>query len=171
MSLIVETGEIVAGAESYCTVAYATTYHAARGNAAWAALTTPQMEQALRRATDYMTQVYRKRWKGYVLQATQPLDWPRAAVFTRDYFVGQYLAPDNTVPDDVQRACAELALRASSADLAPDLERGVVREKIGPIETEYDRASPQAKRYRAVDDMLALYLLPSAAATVGLVRA
>lgn len=153
MSLTVEDGTIVTGAESYITVADATTYHAARGNTAWAALSDANKEAALRRATDYMVQSYRSRWKGSRATSEQALDWPRIGVE-----VDGYAVDTDIVPTPVARACAELALRASADELAPDLDRAVVRERVDVIETEYDTTSPQATRYRAVDSLLAPYL-------------
>ena len=61
MALNTEPGAALA--DSLCTVAQADAFHAARGNTLWAPLTTPEKEQALRRATDYMA-VYSSRWKG-----------------------------------------------------------------------------------------------------------
>jgi hypothetical protein len=74
------------------------------------------------------------------------------------------------VPSIVANACADMALKAAAGDLNADLTRGVVREKVGPLETEYDRASPQSTRYRAVDMMLA-HLLSGGSANARLVRA
>ncbi len=152
MALIVEDGTGKADAESYISVADATTYHANRGNSTWAALASDTVrEQALRKATDYMEQSYRIRWKGYRVNSTQKLSWPRYEVKRIDQY--GYM-PSDYVPLEVQNACAELALKAASEDLAPDLEQGVKREKIGPIETEYDTASAPFKVFRAVDNML-----------------
>lgn len=153
MTIIVEDGTALAGAETYISVADADTYHAARGNTAWSALSEADKEAALRRAADYMLGVYRGRWKGVRVLGTQALDWPRA-----DVVVDGYLMPSNAVPAEVARACAELALRAASAALSPDLERGIRRERVDVIETEYDTTSPQHTRYRAVDQLLAAYL-------------
>jgi len=154
MALIVETGSIIADAESYCSVADATTYHAARGNTAWAALATDALrEAALRKATDYMTQAYRSRWQGARYTETQALDWPRQGVVRDSWAVGY-----DEVPTEVKYACAELALKAATADLSPDLTQGVTREKVGQIEVEYDKSSPQRVRYAAIDAMLAPYL-------------
>ena len=154
MTLIVEDGSIVTGAESYISVADASTYHTARGNTAWAALATDALrEAALRRATDYMRQAYRSRWQGYKVNEDQALDWPRY-----DVEVEGYAVDSDIVPTEVKNACAELALRASAADLNPDLTQGVAREKVGQIEVEYDKASPQFTRYRAIDALLSPYL-------------
>jgi hypothetical protein len=160
VALIVEDGSNVAGAESYVSVADATAYHAARGNAAWAALASDTIrEQALRRATDYMVQVYRQRWAGDRQHDDQALDWPRTSVPDRDR--GGWIAL-NLVPAEVVRACAEMGLRASAGDLYADQEQGVTRETVGPITVEYDITTPQAKRYSAVDALLAPYLAKGA---------
>lgn len=166
MSLIVEDGTGKADAESYISVADATAYHAARGNAAWAALASDTVrEQLLRKATEYMQATYRQRWQGLRVLTTQALDWPRRGVEVDGYTVASGI-----VPVEVQRACAELALKASSADLMADLEQGIISETIGPITTQYDRATPQTKRYVAVDRMLSPYLAGSDA-SIKLVRA
>lgn len=176
MTLIVETGAVVAGAESYISVADATAYHAARGVTAWAALASDTVrEQVLRRATDYMLQTYRGRWKGYRKDAAQTLDWPRTFVYLEPFVHGAvgvypYLVADDAVPEEVKRACAELALRAAAGELLKDLTQGKVHVKVGPIETEYDRYSPRLASYTAVDAMLAPYLERSAGA-VRVVRA
>lgn len=164
MALTVESGAGLADAESYISVADADTMHAARGNTLWATLSEAEKEQALRRGTDYMGGAYRQRWKGNRVSSTQALDWPRHGVC-----VDGFDLVSDAVPAVVARACAEMAFRAASGDLDEDLERGIVREKIGPLETEYDRNSPQHKRYRAVDNMLAPLL--NGAGNVMLVRA
>lgn len=153
MALIVETGSIVAGAESYISTADATAYHSARGNAAWAALATLQQEIALRRATDYMGGAYGARWSGMRVSPLQALDWPRYDAYMPD---GCTAYPSTTVPELVRRACAELALRfAVSGDLAPDIKPQAVSVKVGPIEKVYSQTASQKVRYRAVDDLLA----------------
>ncbi len=167
MALVVETGSGSATAESYISVADATTYHAARGNAAWAALASDTVrEQLLRKSTEYMMQVYRQSWKGVRMTATQALDWPRAYVYLEPVITGANidypnLVASNIVPTEVKRACAELALKASSAELYADQEQTVKREKLGPLEWEYDPNSQTTKRYSAVDAMLAPYFAGS----------
>lgn len=175
MALIVEDGTGKADAESYISVADATTYHANRGNAAWAALASDTVrEQLLRKATEYMLQVYRLAWDGSRVDITQALDWPRLYVPRVDV-VGGYggfasYYDNDIVPVEVQRACAELALKANSGPLAPDLTQGKKRVKVGSIETEYDQYSPQTKRYRSIDLMLAPFLASTGGVNVRLVR-
>lgn len=167
MALVHEDGTGKSDAESYISLADATTRHTNFGNAAWAAAASDAVrEQALRKATAFMEQAYRDRWTGNRHTVEQALSWPRNSVVIDGFIV----VDSDVVPADVANACADLALRALSEDLNADLERAIVREKVGPLETEYDRASPQAKRFRAVDMMLAPYLMGSGA-NARLVRA
>lgn len=160
MTLIVAPA---AGAESLCSVAHADAYHAARGAAAWALLTTELKEGALRRATDYMA-VYGPRWKGERTYSTQTLDWPRAGVVANRYEVGY-----EAIPAPVANACAVLALKASTSELAPDLGPQKQSVTVGPISTTYATGTRQSPKYQAVDNMLAPYL-GAGAGTVKLVR-
>lgn len=152
MSLIVETGQGLPNAESYISVADADARHASLGNTGWTG-TEATKEALLRRATAYMEQAYRLRWKGTRVYRVQALSWPRYGAV-----VDGYDLESTTVPTEVANACADLAMKAAAGDLAPDLERGLIRKKIGPIEKEWDRNSPQATRYRNVDMALAPYL-------------
>ena len=158
MTLIVEDGTGLSSAESYISVADATARRVAFGSAIWNDLSEAEMEQALRRATAYMGQAYRGRWKGARLTRDQALDWPRYGVCVDGFDV-----PSTEVPLDIANACADLAFRAAAGDLAPDLERAIIREKVGPLETEYSAYSPQSPRYPAIDMELAPYLSGSSA--------
>lgn len=161
MALIVESGLGDANSESYVSVADATTRHANLGNAAWAAAASDTVrEQALRNATRYMVQAYRQRWVGNRVKVNPPqaLDWPRYGVQV-DGFPVHF----DVVPADIANACADLALKALAGELAPDLTQLVTRQKVGPIETDYSLASPQFKRFRAIDMALAPYLTGSGA--------
>ena len=171
MALVVEDGTGIATAESYATVAAADARHAALGNTAWTGGDAIK-EQALRRATQHMVQAYRTRWRGTRLLRAQALDWPRYGVTADGYDV-----PSTEVPAEVVAACCDLALRALAGDLNPDLtadtSRVVIREKVGPLETEYAQpaiSAPQSPRYVSVDAMLAPYLI-GGGAMARLVRA
>lgn len=153
MALIVAPA---AGAESLCSVAAADAYHAARGSTAWAAMSIEAKEAALRRATDYMA-VYGARWKGERASAEQTLDWPRVGVVASGYDV-----PSDAVPTPVANACAVLALKASTAELAPDLGAQKQSVKVGPIETTYATGTRQVTRYQSAETLLAPYLAGSA---------
>ena len=165
MSLIVENGQGLSNAESYISVVDADTYHSDRGNVDWAVLTTTEKEQLLRAATDYMVAVYRLRWDGYRYVNTQALDWPRIYVPVRDICsvnaYPQYVDFD-VVPVQVKNACAEFALKAHTETLLSDLTQGTIREKVGPIEVEYDKFSSQATRYLQIESTLSIYFASSA---------
>lgn len=166
--LVTEVGQAGDDSESYISVAGADDYHLKRGNVVWAALDTPGKEAALRKGTDYMCQVYRVKWKGTRLTASQALDWPREFVEREDFYStgltppdsvdGSFYYPSDVVPIEVQRACAELALRASAGDLAPDLDRPTTSETVGPISVTYAVGAREYVRYRAIDNLLAPFL-------------
>ncbi|MCK5605392.1 hypothetical protein KAR91_26105 [Candidatus Pacearchaeota archaeon] len=166
MSLIVEDGTGLSTAESYISVADASTYFTARGVTTWDSIASDALrEAALRNATEYMVNEYRKRWQGVRVFQVQALDWPRQGVV-----VDSWSIPSDEVPETVARACAELALKASADDLQADLTQGVIMEKVDVIEVEYDKNSPQDVRYKQVDAMLAPFLDGIGGASVGLIR-
>ena len=164
MSLIVEDGTGVVGAESYATEAQATAYFSNRGVTTWTAVANK--EAALRKATDYMVQNYRLAWKGCRVDPEQALDWPRFECYVSGHrsgkFSSDYLVPSNVVPNEVRNACIELALKTSSEDLNPDLTQQVLSEKVGSLAVTYSESSPQYKRFRAVDMSLRHLLVGNA---------
>lgn len=170
MSLVTEDGTGLSTAESYISVTSADTYFTARGVAAWAALTTPQKEQALRKATDYMVADYGGRWAGMRVTVTQALDWPRAWVQNRDApgLYGPYpnYYSSTSVPTPVANACAELANRAAAGDLLVDQGAQVKQETVGPISVTYTDGARQSTRYAIIDLMLRPYLIGGGAVQV-----
>ena len=162
MALITEDGTGKTDAESYISVTDADTYFSNRGNAAWAALNTAAKEAALRKATDYMAARYEMAWAGLRKTSTQALDWPRYYAPRRDVVGGYRCLPlyhsDTIVPVGVQRACAELAVRASADDLSPDVGAQVKSETVGPISVVYADGARQDTRFALVDSMLVAYL-------------
>lgn len=153
MSLIVETGTAGADSEAYASVTFSDLHHANLGNTLWATLLIVEKEQALRRSASFMCQSYRMRWKGYRVNATQALDWPRYDVSLEDLGFDNLL-PSDAVPDLVIRANAELALIAAAGDLNPTVTQSVVSKQVGPIKVVYDANSPSGKKYVAVMDIL-----------------
>lgn len=167
MTLIVEDGSIVPGAESLCSVSFADTHLGNFGFTLWATMSTNEKEQALRRANLYMQQVYRLRWAGFRTSILQTLDWPRSYVPRKDATSGGVLGsygdyrldyPSDEVPNEIQQACAKLAYKAASGDLAPDIGQAKTRVKVGPIETEYAVGSVQYTRFREIDNLLTPFL-------------
>lgn len=155
----------------YGSVADATTYHAARGNAAWAAATDADKASALQRATDYIDGRYRRMtaggcWVSMFRGArtdgrAQDLEWPRTGATDSE---GNEI-PDDEVPTEVEHATYEAALRelADPGSLSPEFvaSQQVTREKVGPVEVAYSDTSasgympPNRPVVPAIDDILA----------------
>lgn len=156
MSLIVEDGTGLATAQSYVSVADCTAYHAARGNAAWAAAATDALrEQALTRAASALDGIYSSRWPGYLCNSDQALDWPRYdAIDARGYEIDS-----GSVPLAVKNACCEAALVeiATPGALSKALEHGgaVKVDKTGPITTEYFPGASAGTVYLAIQQAIA----------------
>lgn len=170
MAIVVEDGTAKTDAETYISVADADTYFSNRKLTLWASadFSDAEKEGCLRRATDYMQQVYRLRWAGVRKTSTQALDWPRYDVPRQDvgYLAVDYYA-DDEVPTEVKHACAELAWRAAFGELAPDVSRVTQSEKVGEIAVTYAPGSAPYVRFRAVDNLLAPLLKHGGTSAVG----
>lgn len=154
MTIIVEDGTAKSDAESYATVAQADSYWLLRENTGtWGDQDLDVKEAALRKATDFITQQYRSAWKGKRYTATQSLCWPRYDVWDYDVYVPTLIA-STVVPSEVRNACIELAYRAVTEDLTPDVERQPIQETIGSLQVTYDRSASPYKSFREVDAML-----------------
>ncbi len=156
MSLTVETGTGAANSESYASVVDADAYHNLRGNAPWLTLTTAEKEEALRRATDYIEQVYGLSFKGLRVSREQALSWPRY-----DVEIYNYYNDSNVIPALLKNATNALAYKAAQGNLGPDLTQAVKREKVDVLEVEYMDNSTQLVRFREIDNLLAPLLTTS----------
>lgn len=165
MALVTEDGTGLSTAESYISVSDAETRLGNLGDTTFAASTTAEKEQALRKATNYMEQRYRMRWRGTKLLRAQALSWPRYGAC-----VDGYDLDSDEVPADVANACADLALISLTETLNPNLTQTVIREKVGPLETEYAPGSNARTHWSAVEQSLAPYLT-GAGVNVRLARA
>lgn len=154
MTLIVESGGGSSTANSLASVVTADAYHADRSNAAWAAATNAQKESALIRASDYLCDEGRFPWVGTKAGGySQVMPWPRTSATEAD---GTAL-PSNIVPFRVVRACCELAGKALTAELLPDLERGgrIASEQVGALAVSYFQDAPAGTVIQAVAGLLA----------------
>jgi hypothetical protein len=158
MTLIVETGTGVAGAESYASVATASTYWAARGHTAsataWGTAITANREGALREATGFLDAIYGPFYRGQRRGLVQGLLWPRSNALDE----ARMPLPD--LPGEIVAATCELAARALSARLMPDADiDGAIkrkRVKAGPVESEMEYAgTTSVRRFGYVAQMLA----------------
>ena len=172
MTLVVEDGSVVTGADAYVSVSFVDTYNDSyKNDSTWSASSTAAKERAIRSATAWLDARYNKVWSGYVGVASQPLSWPR------------YMATDangwtidsNSIPLKLQQACAEAAIRAVSdsllADVATPGSVTLVRKKIGPLETEtrYSGAS-QSVSYPYIDQLLTGLICSSPGSAFGVME-
>lgn len=153
--LIVEDGSIVADANSYVAYDYAVSYHALRGNSAWAAASDADQQYAIIRATQAVDSVYKGKWKGNPTEyGTQELEWPRSGVT-----VGSTSIDDDVIPAAIKKAVCEAALRelASPGSMTPDLDRGgeIKRVKADVVEVEYMDGANSTTTFTAIDGLLA----------------
>lgn len=148
MAFTVETGSIVAGANSYVDVSFADTYFSDRGNTEWAAFATAKKQNLLVKGTDYVDRNY--RFLGQIIEDDQPLLFPREDIYGRisgRNYIG-------TIPLCLKQAVCELAIRASSQELNPDVTEApvvsisekvaVVEEKTSYMSTFFAPSFPQA---------------------------
>lgn len=135
MAFTVEDGSVVAGANSYVTLAYANDYFAIDVNAAstWAALTDPNKELYLQAATRILDQ--KVKWKGDKVDETSALRWPRTGVYDRD----DILIEDTEIPDQLKEVVCEMAKYLLSGE-DPTVGIGaeaIKRIKADVVEVEY----------------------------------
>jgi hypothetical protein len=171
--LNVEMGTGSPDSESYASVAQADDYHLKRGTTLWGTMQAADKEAALRRASDYLCEAYRMKWKGARAQLHQALDWPRIGVMLEDVGFAPYTAyvDTNVVPPQVVNATCELAFRAAQGPLAADIDGPrLIAKTVGPIRKEYAATGPDHKRYRQIDLMLKP-LLASGGGNLQLTRA
>lgn len=155
MALVVEDGTAKADAESLASVAAFKAHCDARGITYG---TDAEIEAQLRKGTDYLGQKYGQRLSGYRVSTTQALDFPRYDMPRRDLGVSNAYYASDAVPAGVVKACIEAAIRAGSDDLSPDLTQAIKREKVGPIETEYQDYTNSRPSYPVIDALMAPFL-------------
>lgn len=188
MALVTTPGAI--DADSYFSLAEATTYFTARGVTAWTGTDTVK-EQAARKGTAYLDNAYRNRWKGYRTEQAQSLAWPRVGPGGDSRFrlpVGStffvygivdedgFEIPTDTVPEQIKRAAMEAALLSMSVTLEPTLERGgqikSISKGIGPMQKSvtYMDGAPAVNRYSSIDGLLRGLVTSTPGASAGNVR-
>jgi len=119
MTIIVEDGTGVAGANSYVTVSGVGVYATDYGYTDWTDATATVQQQSLLRAMRYIEGL---AWKGVKYDQTQALEWPRSEVYDKD----ERLVADDVVPVPVVEALCEaciLCLPTSTINLQPNLTK------------------------------------------------
>jgi len=152
MTLIVEDGSIVAGANSYVSDDDYTTYASARGYTVGADATA--REQELIKAMDWL-ESHRDEFKGLKMEDTQPLQWPRAGVWIDSYYVEL-----NTIPVELQRAQMEAAILSRTTSLVPSgAFQNIQSESIGELSVSYYRGGKWTSvQHKNIDQFLNVLL-------------
>ena len=151
MAFTVETGARVPNANAYVTVAEFTAFHTDRGTDV-SDFTTPDIQAAIVKATDYVDKRFGTRFVGDKHERSQSLQWPRLSAWTlQDDFID-----GDEIPVELKRAIYEYAKLALYLELLPvpvsnfnskDPVTGEVtqntggmlqrkREKVGPVEED-----------------------------------
>lgn len=149
MTLTVETGAALSGADTYVDIAYADAYLSSMGYTIWAPLLDAEKEAALRMAARYLDS---KSYTGTRYTATQALAWPRyGGMFDREF---QMAVTD--IPTCLKRAQCEAAIRAAQGTLTADVSGGfIIEETVGKITKRYSDYSKSAtKTIQVVQDLL-----------------
>lgn len=176
MAVIVETGSIVANANSYASVGTADNYHETMGNTAWAALDDDTKDAALVRGTMMLESRFRGRWIGYQTNnnqgVVQRLAWPRKANDTQPTqddptvdadpqaltTIDKVIIGVNEIPQEVIYACMEAAyMQGVGNSLVPNVvqsDRYVKRNKVDVIEQEFFENRPAIDRFPLIDQLL-----------------
>jgi hypothetical protein len=146
MAFIVETGSVVANANSYTSIAFADDYFDTHlyYSERWAEYTITEKENMLVAATSYLDSTY--DWDGTRTSDTSSLRWPRSGVMgVDDIEIGE-----NTIPVNLQRAVCEQAVEMKISDvLAPSDTLGITELKVDVIEFVFDKndkKSPTSSR-------------------------
>lgn len=132
-ALVVETGAVVAGANSYSTVAAADTYLRAMGRATtWDTLDAETKVGRLIHATAYLDAA--ADWKGVIVDDDQTLGWPRSGAVDKH---GRLLDSD-AVPTAVRNAVIEIA---NVGAITTTRTRNKASSTIGPISVTYEHGN------------------------------
>lgn len=159
MALIVEDGSIVSNADTYISLADASTflnnYYGEYDDeaAAFLGFGTSRQELILRRAAYDLDRKYRTRWKGFKRIQAQCLDWPRVDVVDED----DYDIPEDSIPRRLQRAQVEIAKRlAAGVAMFEDRDRGgrIQSEKVDVIAITYFANAPSETLFEGLDAVL-----------------
>lgn len=134
MTITVETGTIVDGANSYVTLAEARAYVTERGKALPSA--DAQAESIIIQAMDFF-ESHDNQFKGSRVTRDQPLSFPRSGVY-----VEEWTWAANEIPRQVISAQLALIFEINAGEdpfNPPVAEQHKTRKTVGPITVEYSK--------------------------------
>ena len=132
MAIIVEDGSIVAGANSYVSIADTRTYALARGVTLSAV--DAEVEQLIIQSMDYVEGL---AFIGLKSTEDQPLQWPRSNVVIDGYFVDT-----DEIPTELIKGQNETILSINNGeDPLADIARAQESVKVGSLSVKYTSGS------------------------------
>ena len=153
MALTVEDGTGMATSDAFVSVAAFKAYCDLLG-ISYASYTDTQIEQAIRRASNYLTRSI--NWQGYRVNGrSQALAWPRYDVYDYSDCDVPRDVPSNEVPQEVVDACCVVAVEelATPGAMNPRVVLSKRKSKVsidGAVSAEYPFASDGAEADRPV---------------------
>lgn len=155
-TLVVETGAVVSGANTYASAADFSTYLSNRG-VSFESL-VGSSEQTLIMAMDYLET---REFIGSKASKDQPLQWPRSGVF-----IDGFSYTDSEIPELLKKVQMEIAYAIDTGNNPNSpIDRKTKREKVGDIEVEYADDSDDVVELKAVRDILAKLTIHSSSRT------
>ena len=154
MPLIIETGTIVAGANSYVTVAEARPYVENRGGEF--PFEDVEGEFLILQAMDFF-ESHRERFKGDLVKIDQPLSFPRTGFVAEEWEWGS-----DQIPRQVKAAILALIYEIVKGKdpFNPEAEAPpTIKKKVGPIETVYAEPARVSKVYKNSQSQTLMNLL------------
>jgi len=150
MTLIVENGTIVSGADSYVSVADYEAWATARGIEYDSTL----VESQILRAMDYIESLH---FIGQKSTKAQPLQFPRVGVVVDGYELDY-----DEIPVQLTKAVFE-SVKAESEGVSQlaNIDRRTLREKVGEIEVQYAENSNSVTSVIAINRALYKLLAPA----------
>ncbi len=142
MAITVETGAIVANANSYVSTTDFTTYATARG-----ITLTSGAETLLVQAMDYIESL---AYIGTKYTAAQGLQWPRSGVYIDGYLFDYDDIPQELINAQMQVA---MAIDVGNGPLVT-ISRPTKRERVGELEVEYMAGANSVAIVRTINAML-----------------
>ncbi|WP_306150736.1 DnaT-like ssDNA-binding protein [Roseovarius sp. MMSF_3281] len=163
MALTVEDGTGLSNANAFVSLAEFKAFCDLRGHSY---TTDPLIEQAIVRATDFMSNSW--AWDGFKRKGRGNADGEQALAFPRTDLVDRdgYAVPYDSVPQEIKDATIEVARveLTTPGAMTPTYtpHERVKSEKVGPLSTVYDLSSYDAEGARpvilAVRDLIGAFL-------------
>lgn len=141
-SIIVETGNNTAGANSYMSAADVVQYAKDRQHTF-----STSVNVLLIKAMDYIESL---SYKGSKLTRDQGLQWPRYNVIIDGYYLDS-----DIIPNELKKALAECAIAIDQGnDPMQNIPVQVLRQKVDVLEIEYQAGSPQYEINRRIKNAM-----------------